>query len=288
MKERHKYAYLGLGIGVVAVSTSAIFVKLSTAPSSIVALYRLLFTVLILGIPTLYNYRGDFKYLNKKQWLYSVVSGLFLAFHFITWFESLNYTSVASSVVLVTLQPVFAMIGVYFIFKERINFLGVFGTILALFGSFIIGWGDFRLGELAIIGDVLALLGAILVTGYWLVGQSIRKNLALLPYTFLVYGTSTVVLLLYNIFNQINLFHYSSKNWILFLLLAIIPTIFGHTVFNWAIKYVSATTVSMTILLEPIGASILAYFILNESVNFIQLIGGFIIFLGIFIYLRYK
>lgn len=287
MTERKKSAYIALGIGVAAVSTAAIFVKLSSAPSSIIALYRLFFTVLILGIPTMINHRKDFTQLTKQQWIYSILAGIFLAFHFITWFESLKYTSVASSVVLVSTQPIFAMIGIYFIFHEKVSFLGVMGASFALLGSLIIGWGDFQIGGMALFGDFLALIGAILVTGYWLVGQSIRKRLPLLPYTVLVYGSSTITLFIYNIILDMNFIHYEYKEWLIFTALAIIPNIFGHTVFNWAIRYVSAATVSTTILAEPAGSALLAYIILGEMINLTQVIGGVIIFSGIFIYLKY-
>jgi len=287
MIEKKNVAYIALGVGVAAVSTAAIFVKLSSAPSSIIAFYRLFFTVLILAVPTMIRHRKDFKILTKLEWKYSILSGIFLAFHFITWFESLKYTSVASSVVLVTLQPIFAMVGIYILFNERVSRYGLLGAGLALLGSFIIGWGDFQIGGKALFGDILALLGAMLVTGYWLVGQALRKTLSLLPYTFLVYTASSITLLLYNIVLGESFFHYAIKEWIVFLLLAIIPTIFGHTVFNWSIRYVNAVTVSVTILAEPIGASILAFIFLHEIVSLTQMIGGLIIFLGIFIYLKH-
>ncbi len=288
MERRVNYAYIGLIIGTASVSTAAIFVKLSTAPSSIIAFYRLLFSVIILSIPTLILNKKELRSLSKKEGLYTVLAGIFLAFHFITWFESLKYTSVASSVVLVTLQPIFAMVGGFLLFKDRVSIRGIIGTLLALIGSTIISWGDLRVGGLAFYGDVLAVIGAILVTGYWLVGQSLRKNLSLLTYTFLVYGTSSIVLFIYNFTLQENFTQYDVKNWSLFLALAIIPNIFGHTVFNWVIKYLNATTISTAILAEPVGATILAYLLLGEGIATTQMIGGFIILIGIFIYLKFK
>ena len=285
---KEKYPYIALAFGLVAVSSASVLVKLSDAPSSIIAAYRIFFTVVILGIPTLMYKREELKKITKRELRFSFLSGTFLAFHFITWFESLKYTSVASSVVLVTLQPVFAMLGTYLFFKERVPLLGIFGALLAFSGSVVIGWGDFRIGGMALYGDILALIGALFVTGYWLVGQSLRKTLSLLPYTFLVYGASAIVLFGYNIILGIELFGYGVEHWIIFIALAIIPTVFGHTVFNWALKYVSTTTVSVTILGEPIGATILAYYVLNEMITKTQLLGGAVILIGIFIYLRYN
>lgn len=278
-------AYFALVLGVAAVSTAAIFVKLSDAPSSIIAFYRLLFAFLIIAFPTLLLKRKEFAVLTRKDILYSVFSGIFLAFHFITWFASLKYTSVASSVVLVTLQPIFAMFGVYFVFKEKIAKVGVIGAILAVLGSLIIGWGDFKIGGQALYGDMLAILGAIFVTGYWLFGQLLRKKVSVLVYAFLVYGASTITLFLYNFALNLDFTNYSVYNWKLFLGLAVIPTIFGHTVFNWAIKYISAATISVTILAEPIGAIILAYIFLGEVITLTQLLGSAVIFSGIIVYL---
>ncbi|MGD9679231.1 MAG: DMT family transporter [Vulcanibacillus sp.] len=277
--------YIAIVIGVISISTAAVLVKLSTAPSSILAAYRMLFTVIILSVPTLIFNRKEFKTLTKKDLIYSFLSGIFLAFHFLAWFESLQYTSVASSVVIVSLQPIFAMIGVYIFFKERITRIELIGALLAVTGSIIIGWGDFKLGNQAIYGDILALLGAALVTGYWLLGQNVRKRLSLLPYVLLVYCTSFVVLIIYNLISNTNLIHYSIREWIIFIALAIIPTIFGHTALNWAVKYLSTTTISISILAEPIGASILAYIILGEIILVTQVIGGLVIILGISIYL---
>lgn len=286
MTEKKKSAYIALGIGVAAVSTAAIFVKLSTAPASVIAAYRLLFTVLILGIPAMIYHHKELKSLSRTQWLFLILSGIFLAFHFITWFESLKYTSVASSVVLVDLHPVFAMIGVYLVFKEKVPFKSFLGAMFALAGSVIIGWGDFQIGGKALYGDFLALIGAITVTGYFLIGQYLRQKLSLLTYTFLVYGTSTIVLFLYNLLLDYELFSYDTKEWKLFLALAIIPTIFGHTVFNWVLRYINAATVSTAILGEPIGAAILAVIFLGENVTVTQIIGGTVIISGILIYLK--
>jgi len=280
------HPYIALIIGVITISASAIMIKVTEAPSGVVATYRMLFTVLLMTPLIMASYRHELKKITKQDWIYSIVSGFFLALHFVTWFESLNYTSVASSVVLVTLQPLFTFVGGYFFFQERVNWKGVFGSILAIVGSTIICWGDLRIGGMAIWGNILALLGAAFVSGYWLFGQSIRQRLSLMTYTYVVYGASTVFLLLYVFMAQEALFPYPTKEWILFISLAIFPTLLGHSIFNWALKWFSASMISMAILLEPIGAAILAYFILGEVVTWTQGLGGFIILLGIGIFVR--
>ncbi|GEN32626.1 MULTISPECIES: DMT family transporter [Aneurinibacillus] len=280
--------YLALFIATLAVSTSAILVKLSAAPASIIATYRLLFTVLFMLPFVLWKHLKEIRLISKRDWIFSTLAGVFLALHFILWFESLNYTSVASSVVLVTLQPLFSFIGAYLFFKERVALAGIAGGLLAVAGSVFIGWSDFRLGGTALFGDVLALLGAATVTGYWLFGQSVRKRLSLMMYTFVVYTISTIVLLIYDMALGFALFPYSSQDWLVFIGLAIFPTLLGHTIFNWTIKWISANTVSMAILGEPIGAAILAYFILSEKITAAQTIGTAVILCGIYLFMRFN
>ncbi|MGM0847404.1 MAG: DMT family transporter [Bacillota bacterium] len=278
--------YFILVIGVISVSTSAILVKVSSADAGVIAFYRLLFTILLMSPVFLYKYKSELKSITIRDWGYTVAAGFFLAFHFILWFESLNYTSVASSTVLVTMQPLFAFVGTYFFFKEKFSRIAILSALLAIGGSVIISWGDFRISGMALWGDLLALLACALVTAYLLFGQNVRKRLSLITYTFIVYLMSTIVLFLYVLIKGEKLGPYPKEEWIYFVLLAIIPTLLGHTLFNWSLKWLSTSTISMAILFEPIGASILAYYLLNEAVILSQVIGGGIILLGIFLFVK--
>lgn len=280
--------YAALLLGVLSISTSAVFVKLSDAPEAIVALYRLLFTVVLMTPWVAVHGRTELKSLKRKDWLLALVSGVFLAFHFLFWFTSLAYTSVASSVVLVAMQPLFAFIGTYVFFKERTTLQALLGAGVAMTGSVIIGWGDFRIGGMALFGDLLALLGAAMVTGYWLIGQHVRKNVSLMVYTYVVYGASSVTLFVYNAFNGASFTNYAAKDWWIFLALAVIPTLLGHTVLNWSLKWVGASVVSVSILGEPIGASVLAYAVFGETLSVSQWIGGGLILFGVYAFVRTK
>lgn len=278
--------YIVIIIGVISLSTSAIFVKLAThAPAAIIANYRLLFAVLIMAPFIMTKHRHEFKLIQRKDWLRAIFAGIFLAIHFILWFESLNYTSVASSVVLVTLQPIFAFLGTYLFFKERFSSGAMISMIIAILGSFIISWGDFQMSGPALFGDILAILGAITITAYFLLGQKVRKRLPLMTYTFIVYSISTCTLILYNVILQNPFLGYPADHWWIFLALAIFPTFLGHTLFNWALKWLSTSTISMGIVFEPIGATILAYFILGEKINATQWLGGTIIICGLFLFI---
>ena len=276
--------YAVLIIGVFFVSTSAIFVKLSTADAGVIAFYRLLFTILLMLPLFLFKYVGELKAISRKDWLFSFIAGVFLAFHFILWFESLNYTSVASSTVLVTLQPLFAFAGTYLIFKERFTLGALVGGGVAIVGSVIIGWGDFRVSGQALYGDMLALIACALITGYLLFGQIIRKRMSLVTYTFIVYFNCTVVLFFYVLIKKEAFYPYPTKEWVYFFLLAVMSNLLGHTLFNWSIKYISTSAVSMAILLEPIGASILAWWVLKEHLMTAQIVGGAIVLMGLLLF----
>lgn len=279
------HPYIPIIIGVISVSLSAIFVKLAQAESGVIAFYRMLFSVIIMSPLFFYKYRHELKGLSKRDWLFSSVAGIFLAFHFILWFESLNYTSVASSTVLVTLQPLFAFVGTYFFFKEKLSIKTILSGAIAIGGSFLISWGDFKVSGSALYGDMLALISCALITAYLLFGQDVRKRISLITYTMVVYSVSTICLFFYILIKGESFGPYPSSTWIWFLLLAIIPNLLGHTLFNWAVKYVSTNAISVAILFEPIGAAVLAYFIFAEKLIASQLVGGTIILLGLMLFI---
>ncbi|MBS4220905.1 DMT family transporter [Bacillus sp. FJAT-49711] len=277
--------YFALIVGVLSVSTSAIFVKLSSADAAVIAFYRLLFSVVIM-IPIFFpKYMKELFVMNTKDWIFSIIAGVFLAFHFILWFESLNYTTVASSTVLVTLQPLFAFIGTFFLFNERFSAKAIFCGFAAIIGSVIISWGDFQISGSALYGDFLALAACALITAYLLFGQEVRKRISLITYTFTVYFISTVVLFVYVLLSESALYPYPSIDWLYFILLAIIPTLLGHTLFNWSLKWLSTSTISMAILFEPVGAAILAVYILSEKIIWTQITGGLIIIVSVTLFL---
>ena len=276
--------YVAIAIGVISVSLSAIFVKLSSAEPAVIAFYRMLFSVLIMSPVFLLKYKSELKLLQKRDWIFSIVAGVFLAFHFILWFESLNYTSVASSTVLVTLQPIFAFVGTYLFFKEKVAFQSIVAVIVAISGSLLISWGDFRVSGAALYGDGLALIACAFITGYLLFGQDVRKRLSLMTYTMVVYSVSTITLFFYVLFMGQSFGPYESNDWLLFVMLAIVPNLLGHTLFNWSLKWVSTNAISIAILFEPVGAAILAFFIFNEKLILSQVIGGIIVILGILMF----
>ncbi|WP_338752710.1 DMT family transporter [Bacillus sp. FJAT-52991] len=280
-------SYVALFFGVLALSTSAIFVKLADAPAAITAFYRLFFATMIL-LPFLIvnkENRQELRSLSTKQWGLGLLSGLFLAAHYVLWFESLNYTSVASSTVIVTLQPLFSMVGGYFLFKERFSKGAIAGFLVAIAGSIVIGWGDLQVSGEALFGDVLAFIAAGMITAYFFVGQHVRKSLSLVPYSIIGYASSSLFLCLFALSQQVSFVDYSAQTWWSFIGLAFIATILGQTVFNWLLKWLSTSVISMSILGETIGTCILAYFILGEVISFQQGVGITLILIGLALFL---
>ncbi|MEB2493245.1 MULTISPECIES: DMT family transporter [Peribacillus] len=280
-------SYVILFFGVFALSTSAIFVKLADAPATITAFYRLFFATIMLLPFLLINKRNrhELYSLSKKQWGLGLLSGLFLAVHYVLWFESLNYTSVASSTVIVTLQPLFSMVGGYFLFKERFSKGAVIGCLVAIAGSIVIGWQDFQISGQALFGDILAFIAAGVITAYFFVGQHVRKKLSLIPYSVIGYASSALFLCIFAFSQQTSFVDYSTQTWLSFIGLAFIATILGQTIFNWLLKWLSTSVISMSILGETIGTCILAYFILDEVISLQQGMGIALILIGLALFL---
>jgi drug/metabolite transporter (DMT)-like permease len=278
--------FILLPIGIFAISTASIFIKLCEAPVLIIATYRMVLASFML-MPFA-CYKKTWRGWEKKELGWFLLSGLFLSLHFAFWIASLKYTSVASSVVLVTTHPIFVGIGGWIFLKEQVGMNLVLGIALSVLGSGLISYGDMVWSKEALMGDGFALLGAIAASGYLLVGRKMRKDQDLLSYIFPVYSTAGLILILLSLIFHESFFGYSLPIYFFPFLLALIPQLIGHTTFNWALKYLPASMVAITILGEPIGSTILAYFILGEGLTILKVFGGVLIFTGILITLKKK
>jgi drug/metabolite transporter (DMT)-like permease len=276
--------YILLPIGIIAISTASIFIKLCDAPALIIATYRMMLASLMLT--PFACYKNPWRGWDRSELGWLLFSGLFLSLHFAFWIASLKYTSVASSVVLVTTHPIFVGVGGWLFLKERLGLNLIFGIALSILGSGLISYGDMSLSKEALRGDGLALLGAIAASGYLLVGRKMRKDRDLLSYIFPVYSTAGLILSLFALIFQTPFFGYSSSAYLYLFLLALVPQLMGHTTFNWALKYLPASVVAIAILGEPIGSTMLAYFILGEGLTLWKIVGGISIFSGILIALK--
>ncbi len=281
--------YLAIPVGVVGVSFASIFIRLSGAPPLVIAAYRMGIASMILFPTALYE--GGFRELRElggEEFLGLTAVGLVLAAHFGFWTTSLSYTSVASSVILVNLSPVFVAVASHFFFQEKVNPRMGFGIVLAFVGVSIIAVGDAGFGETNLQGVIYALVGALTLAIYLLSGRRIRQRLSLFSYVFPVYSTCAVSLMASCWVMAIPLYPYTPKEYLLFTALAVIPTIFGHTLYNWALKYVEASITAVSLLGEPVGATLLAIAILNEVPSPITLVGGTLTLTGIFITAKFR
>ncbi len=274
---------LGLAIGVTASSTASTFIRLAqgSMTSLAVAAWRLTIATLLLAPFALATCRREWRALTCRDWGLLAASGLLLAVHFYTWITSLALTSVAASVVLVATAPLFVGAISHFFLKERMTRPMVIGMAVALAGSLIIGLADAGAGVHQITGDLLALLGALAVAGYMLIGRKLRAQLSLLAYVFPVYGTAALALMGAALLGGVALGDYPAEAWLWLTLVAVFPQIVGHSALNWALGHVSATFVALAVLAEPIGSTLLAWLILHEPPTFGVIIGGVLILIGI-------
>ena len=275
-----------LPIGLAAMSFSSIFIRFCDAPPLVIAAYRLTLATLILLLLALPKTLRESRQLSRKEVLPSLGAGLFLCFHFAFWITSLQYTTVASSVIFVTTNPIFVAVASAFILREKISPFLFFSILLAVIGGVLIGWGDLGKGKDPIFGDFLSLLGAVMATGYLLVGRRVRQKVSLTTYITIVYGVAAIFLVFLAFLKGDAFFGHPPKDYFLFLLLAVGPQLIGHSSLNWALRFFSATLVAVFILGEPIGAALLAYFILGESPGAGLLGGGAMVLLGIYLSAR--
>ena len=204
-----------------------------------------------------------------------------LAIHFYAWITSLEMTSVAASAVLVGTNPLFVGLISHFFLQERLQKRMPAGILVAVAGSAIISLGDWSPGAHQLLGDLLAMAGAVTVAVYMLIGRRLRSQLSLLGYIFPVYGTAALTLMILALIVGVPLTGYPNQAWLWLVLLAIFPQIVGHSSFNWALGHLPATFVSMTALAEPIGATILAWIILQEPPSWSTVLGGLLILIGL-------
>jgi drug/metabolite transporter (DMT)-like permease len=288
---------IGLSLGILAASTASIFIRFaqSDAPSLVIAAYRLSIATLILIPLLLCRHRHDLQAMTTREVSLSLVSGVFLSIHFATWITSLEYTSVASSVVLVQTSPLFVAFLSPLILRERPSRFIIAGLMLALLGSLTIGLSDachltedLRCPSIANLfsgdamkGDLLALAGGAAGAGYLMIGRRLRRTVSLLPYITLTYGAAAVVLIGLMFGAGHTPVGYSPQTYLWFLLLALFPQLFAHSTYNWALRYLSAALVSISQLGEPVSSTILAFVILREVPTPLRLVGAVIILTGI-------
>lgn len=273
-------------LGVIGVSLSAPLVRISTAPAMILAFYRVAMASVILLPYVLVRNREEMKGMTKKDWILAVISGVCLGLHFSLYFESLRYTSIASSVVFVDTEVFFVALIMLMVFKEKIPPLGWAGIMATFLGSVIIALSDSGSGEGALLGDMIALTGAVVVAVYTIIGKVLRRRISTTTYTLLVYIAASLTVLVLLLITGVPLTGYQPVDYWAAFGMAVFCTLQGHSVFSWGLKYESAAFISNSKLLEPVFASLIGIVLFREIPRPAVILGGLIVIGGVFLYTR--
>jgi len=278
--------YAGLFVGVVAVSWAAIFIRLAEAPALSVSAWRMLFAGVPAAAFALWRRRPELSALDHRGWGWLAASGVALALHFATWIASLRLTSVASSVSLVSTQPIWVAILAWLFLRERIGRWAITGIALSVVGGAMVAGADFALSGQALWGDLLAIAGALFAAIYFVVGRRVRATLSLGAYVGVVYAVAALALVLSAGIAGEPLSGFTRSTWLQLLLLALVPQLLGHSLLNWALRYLSAPFVSLTILAEPVISTLLAIPLLGEWPGWLQVLGAALTLAGVVVAAR--
>ena len=277
---------LAVLLGVAGVSLSAVLVRWSTAPSLILVLYRVGMAAALLAPYTLLRHREELRALDRREVLLCLASGAFLGLHFAAYFESLRYTSIASSVVLVDTEVLFVALGTVLVLRQRLSGRAWLAVTLAFGGSVVIAMADTAVGPDAVRGDIIALSGALCMAVYTMIGTVFRKNISTTVYTFLVYCSAALTVLVIALFSGLPLAGYGAENVLTAFGMAVFCTLLGHSVFSWGLKYLPPAFISTAKLLEPVFASVWGLALFGERPGVLTLLGGAVIIAGVALYGR--
>lgn len=274
-------------LGVIGIAFSSVFIKFTTAPSLVIALYRMIMITAILLPIILFRERRDLNRGDIPAFLKSGVGGFFLAIHFYCFYESLKYTTIASSTVLVDMEIFFVALGSFFFLHERIPLPGYLGIAVTFSGSVVIALGDKSQDGDSFHGDLLAIGGAMAAAAYTLIGRRERRVLSTTAYTFFVYLGAGLVLLLASLASSTPLSGYDPKNIWIALAMTVFCTLFGHSLLSWGLGHVNAAFISTIKLGEPPIATVLGILFFRQFPFPNQILGGILVLIGLFIYTRW-
>ena len=275
-----------MGFAVLALAFSAIFItrlEQAEVPALVIAFYRMAIATALLLPSALMLKRKEIASLARKDISLLALGGFCLAVHFAAWITSLEYVPIATAVVLVNSHPLFVVIASYFFLGERPSRRRIIGTAIGLAGMVVVSHDALGDLQLAMKGDGLALLGALAVVGYFIIGRKARARISLLGYVTPLYALCSLFLLILVLSAGEPLFPYGASTWGYLVALAIVPTVIGHTVFNWAIKHVRPTAISLAFLGEPVVASVLALIFFAQRPPLATFCGGALVLAGIYL-----
>jgi drug/metabolite transporter (DMT)-like permease len=278
------FLYPRVALGIVAVSFGAIFARLAGEASPFaIAAWRLTLAAFVLAPLALFRRERT---MSRRGLIWSVLSGVALAVHFVLWISSLEYTTVASSVLFMSTHPMFVGLGSILFLRERLSRPLLIGIALAVTGGALIAFGDVRFGGLALRGDLLALGGGVMAATYFLIGRRVRRTVSLAEYAATSYGVAAALVLLLCLVTRARLGGFGMSTYAYLILLAMVPQLIGHSTINWALRRLSASRVSVFVLGEPVGAALLAIPFFRELPRGLNLLGAAVILAGIYLSLR--
>lgn len=272
-------------LGVVGVSLSAVFVRWSTAPSLVLATYRMAFAAALLT-PLAWRRREEFRALRRRELGLSLLSGAFLGCHFACYFEALRWTSIASAVVLVDAEVLFVALATVLILRRRLSGRAWLAVLLAFGGSVTVALADGSSGADALRGDFLALAGALCMAVYTMLGAVCRRELSTTVYTWLMYASAAGTVLVFALAGRQPLTGWGAENLLTALGMAVACTLLGHSVFSWGLKFLSPAFIATAKLLEPVFASVWGLFLFAERPGAQVILGGGVVLLGVVLYSR--
>ena len=275
--------YAWLGVGVASVSAVAIFIRLADTDPLTFAAYRMLLAAGMVAVPTLLRARGELFGLTWPDILLLSISGLFLATHFAVWTASLSLTSVASSVLLVTMSPIFVAAGSHLVLRERVRPMTIAAIVISLAGGGVLAFGDLDWSDRRLLGDGLALTGAVVVGIHMLIGRKARRSVGNLPYVTVAYTAAAIALLAGALVSGAPMLGLPSGTYFWIFVTALVPQAIGHSLLNWSLGHVSATNVALAVRAEPIVATLLAIPVLGETPSWTVVPGGALVLLGVYL-----
>lgn len=301
----NRWPYIVLFVGVLAVSSASIFTRRAQAEgtsSFVIAAWRLVVATLLLTPVIIARHREELKRLTRREIGLSALAGLMLAIHFATWISSLEYTSVITSTVLVTTHPFWVALAAPIFLREKLSRTTLIAVLLGFAGVMVITFapqlesvitGAQLPPEAAtgtainqgspLLGALLALAGAVSVATYYMIGRRVRSTVATIPYIWLTYGSAAIVMSMVVLVTRQPVFGLPDPAYVWLMLIALIPQLIGHSSFNYALGFMPAVFVALTVLFEPIGSTILAVLFLNETPRLIPLLGGVVILVALFV-----
>ena len=273
-------------LGVVGVSLSPIFVRFSTAPSMVLVLYRVTFAAVLLTPYVFWRHRDEIQSLKKKALLLCLLAGIFLGLHFVSYFESLRRTAIAPAAVLVNTEAIFVTLGTVLFMKAKLGKTAWFAVLLTFAGSVIVAMADVAGGG-ALVGNLLALAGAVFGAVYTMLGTVCRKGgISTMVYSWFLYGSAAVTVLLFVFVSGTAPLGYEPVNFLTTLGMAVCCTIGGHSIYSWGLKFLPASFVASVKMMEPVFASVWGLFLFSEKPGLLVILGGAVVIFGIALYSR--